>query len=38
MGSGFSFVEAFILPRLATEFPAFVEGLLGMVTGIPSQA
>ena len=38
MVSGFSFVEAFILPRLATEFPAFVEGFLGMFTGIPSQA
>src|SRR5690349_22564819 len=28
--TGFSFVEAFILPRLATESPAFVAGLLGM--------
>jgi hypothetical protein len=27
--SGFSFVEAFILPRLATESPAFVAGLPG---------
>ena len=34
----FSFVEAFILPRLATESPAFVAGFLGMFTGIPSQA
>jgi len=29
----FSFVEAFILPRLATESPAFVAGFLGMFTG-----
>jgi hypothetical protein len=35
--SGFSFVEAFILPRLATSSPAFVAGWLGMFTGIPSQ-
>jgi hypothetical protein len=35
--SGFSFVEAFILPRLATEFPAFVVGTLGMFNSIPSQ-
>ena len=35
--SGFSFVEAFILPRLATESPAFVEGILGMFSSIPSQ-
>jgi hypothetical protein len=34
---GFSFVEAFILPRLATESPAFVEGLLGMFSSIPSE-
>lgn len=34
--SGFSFVEAFILPHLAAESPAFVESLLGMFTGIPS--
>lgn len=34
--TGFSFVEAFILPNLATESPAFVESLLGMLTGIPS--
>ena len=33
----FSFVEAFILPRLATESPAFVEGFLGMFTGIASE-
>ena len=34
---GFSFVEAFILPRLATESPAFVKGLLGMFSGVPSE-
>jgi hypothetical protein len=33
----FSFVESFILPSLATESPAFVEGFLGMFTGIPSE-
>lgn len=32
----FSFIEAFILPRLISESPAFVEGFLGMFTGIPS--
>ena len=37
MVSGFSFVEAFILPKLATESPAFVEGFLGMFSGIPSE-
>ena len=35
--TGFSFVEAFILPRLATESPAFVEGILGMFSSIPSE-
>ena len=34
---GFSFVEAFILPRLATEYPAFVTGIMGMFSSIPSQ-
>jgi hypothetical protein len=34
--TGFSFVEAFILPHLAAEAPAFVESLLGMLTGVPS--
>jgi hypothetical protein len=34
--SGMSFVEAFILPRLTTEFPAYVTGLMGMYTSIPS--
>jgi hypothetical protein len=33
----FSFVEAFILPRLATELPEFVAGFLGMFTGVPSE-
>jgi hypothetical protein len=33
---GFSFVEAFILPRLVTESPAFVAGILGMFSSIPS--
>jgi len=33
----FSFIEAFILPRLATELPEFVAGFLGMFTGIPSE-
>jgi len=35
--SVFSYVEAFVLPRLATESPKFVEGFLGMFTGIPSD-
>ena len=34
---GLSFVEAFILPRLATEFPVFVKGLLGMFSSVPSE-
>ena len=34
---GFSFIETFILPQLATALPAYVEGFLGMFTGIPSQ-
>jgi hypothetical protein len=33
---GFSFVEAFILPRLVTESPVFVAGILGMFSSIPS--
>lgn len=32
----FSMVEAFILPGLATESPAFVAGFLGMFSGLPS--
>ena len=34
---GFSFVEAFILPQLANESPAFVAGLLGMFTATASE-
>jgi hypothetical protein len=34
---GFSFVEAFILPRLATAEPRFVEGWMGMFTGSASK-
>jgi hypothetical protein len=33
----FSMVEAFILPGLATESPAFVAGFLGMFTGSASE-
>ena len=33
---GFSFVEAFILPKLAGESPAFIAGWMGMFSGIPS--
>jgi hypothetical protein len=33
---GFSFVEVFILPVLATAVPTVVEGWLGMFTGSPS--
>lgn len=33
----FQFVEALILPRLATEAPNFVEGFLGIVSGHASQ-
>jgi len=34
---GFSFVEAFIEPRLITESPAFVASLMGMFTSMPSE-
>lgn len=34
---GFTFVEIFILPRLASESPAFVEGFLGMFNGAPTN-
>lgn len=34
--SGFSFVEAFILPRLATESPAFIAAWMGMFSRAPS--
>lgn len=33
---GFSFVEAFVLPHLASVTPAFVEGWMGMFNGDPS--
>ncbi len=32
-----SFVEAVLLPQLASAFPPFVAGLMGMFTGVPSQ-
>ncbi len=32
-----SFVEAALLPQLASEFPPFVAGFLGMFSGIPSE-
>lgn len=32
----FQFIEAFISPRLATESPRFVEGLLGIANGHPT--
>jgi hypothetical protein len=34
---GFTFVEVFILPALATVAPAFVDGWLGMFNGTASQ-
>jgi hypothetical protein len=33
---GFSFVEAFVLPRIATSSPGFVQGWMGMFNGDPS--
>jgi hypothetical protein len=33
---GMSFVEAFILPRLTTEFPAYVTGIMGMFSSVPT--
>lgn len=33
----FSFIEVFVLPRLATVLPEFVAGFLGMFTGVPSE-
>ncbi len=33
----FSFIEAFVLPRLAIVLPEFVAGFLGMFTGVPSE-
>jgi hypothetical protein len=35
--TGFSFVEAFIMPSLAVGAPKFIEGWMGMFTNIPSQ-
>ncbi len=32
----FSYIEAALLPHLASEFPQFVTGFLGMFSGIPS--
>lgn len=37
MVGSFSFIEAAVLPQMASEFPPFVDGFLGMFTGIPSQ-
>lgn len=34
---GFSFVEAFVLPQLATAAPSFVDGWMGMFNGDPSR-
>ena len=34
---GFSFVEAFVLPRLATSDPSYVEGWMGMLVGPASK-
>jgi len=36
LSCGFSFVEAFILPGLATVSPAFIAGWMGMFSGAPS--
>lgn len=36
--AGFLFVEAFVLPLLVKESPAFVEGFLGMFSGTASEA
>ncbi len=33
----FSFIEAALLPHLASEYPPFVTGFLGLFSGIPSQ-
>ncbi len=37
MVMGFTFVEIFILPMMATESPAFVAGFVGMFTGAASE-
>lgn len=34
---GFSFVEAFVLPQVATTTPSFVEGWMGMLNGTTSS-
>ena len=34
---GFFFIETFVLPSLATESPAFVEGFLGVFTGVAGK-
>jgi hypothetical protein len=34
---GMSFMEAFILPHLTTEFPAYVNGIMGMFSGVPTE-
>jgi hypothetical protein len=36
LNTAFIFAEAFILPRLATEAPTFVEGFLGIFNGHPT--
>jgi hypothetical protein len=33
----YSFIEAAILPQLASEFPPFVTGFLGMLNNVPSE-
>jgi hypothetical protein len=33
----FSFIEAAVLPHLASEFPPFVTGFLGMLTAFPAR-
>lgn len=33
----FCFIEAFILPRLVTTWPAFIAAWMGMLTGAPSE-
>jgi hypothetical protein len=34
---GMSFVEAFVLPRLATDFPAYVSGIMAMFSSSPIE-
>lgn len=33
----FSFIEAAVLPQLASQYPPFVTGLMAMLNGLPSQ-